>query len=1032
MQFKGVFIGIDRYASPAISWLACSKRDATALHAIFTDTLGGESALLTDQDATKAEIEKHFKELELCSEDDLVVVSFSGHGTPTHELVTYNADPSDLPGSCVSIEEILKWFSKIPAKNLVLILDCCFSGGVGAKVLQVDMQSRDITSTQKIIEQLAGEGRLILTASAANEEAWETQKLGHGLLTNFLLEALQGAEEVRSAGKISIYKLLEYVTKRVSDSAAVFGKPQHPTLRGTLDGNLLWPIFSPGPLYQQAFPERSTTPATEDLQSLLAYGFPSDLIKIWSGYIPTLNQLQVDAINGFGLLKGDHLVVSAPTSSGKTMIGEMAAIKGVLERKRAFFLFPLKALVNDKYRYFTNAYTGFGIRTIRATGDSTTDEILPLLRGQYDICLLTYEKFAALVLANPHLLNQVGTIVIDEVQMITDESRGINLEFVLTLLRMRRRQGEEPQLIALSAVIGDMNGFDRWLGARLLLRTERPIPLDEGILLASGEFKYLEGGTGDEKVERYIQPEFRKGSSQDWVIPLVRKLVTEDKSVIVFRATRSEARSVALYLAETLGLPAAEKALEQLPNSDPSLASEQLRKALAGGVAFHIADLEPDERTIIEEEFRARTTLKVIVSTTTLAMGVNTPADAVVIVGLMHPGDKPYSVAEYKNIVGRAGRLGFSSRGTSILVSVNPADAHRHWERFVNGSPEDLQSQILSTGNDPKSLITRILAAAHKSAQGRGMKAEDIVEFLEESFGAFQQRQTENSWQWNSTQIVESLAVLLRHQLVEKDQDENYRLTQLGFLSGESGVSVESIVRLVDALNPLQPEEISDPVLIAATQITTELDDVLFPINKKSTQKEPQTWFGELSRQRIATSVIRALQRNIIGDSQAALRAKKAVACLLWVTEMPISQIENILTQFGGKFNGAAGPIRTLRNRMTDILPVVGRVAEVLHPGLDLGDRMGKLLVRLETGVPAPMVPLASVLGPTLSRGDYLSLFSAGLTEVDALTAASDDQILNCLERNENKLHAVREACASISANGSIAEVPTILPEYRG
>jgi superfamily II helicase len=81
-------------------------------------------------------------------------------------------------------------------------------------------------------------------------------------------------------------------------------------------------------------------------------------------------------------------------------------------------------------------------------------------------------------------------------------------------------------MIALSAVIGDTNGFERWLGARLLRKTERPVPLDEGIIRADGSFRYVDGVTADEKLLRpYIVPEYRKGSSQDLVIPLVKKLV---------------------------------------------------------------------------------------------------------------------------------------------------------------------------------------------------------------------------------------------------------------------------------------------------------------------------------------------------------------------------------------------------------------------------------------------------------------------------------------------------------------------------
>jgi replicative superfamily II helicase len=138
------------------------------------------------------------------------------------------------------------------------------------------------------------------------------------------------------------------------------------------------------------------------------------------------------------------------------MLGELAAVRGAIERRRALFLMPLKALVNDKLRQFRQVYGPFGIRTIEASGE--TDDITPLLRGQYDIALLTYEKFSAIALTHPYVLEQVGTIVVDEVQMIADASRGANLEFILTLLRMRRKAGFEPQLIALSAVIGDTSG----------------------------------------------------------------------------------------------------------------------------------------------------------------------------------------------------------------------------------------------------------------------------------------------------------------------------------------------------------------------------------------------------------------------------------------------------------------------------------------------------------------------------------------------------------------------------------------------
>jgi hypothetical protein len=456
MAFRGLFIGIDKYASPEVNELSCAKRDAVALEALFRDTLGGKSVLLTDAEATSARITAEFEALAACSPEDTVVITFSGHGSQTHQLAAYDTALGDLEGTAIPLSALVEWFSRVPARRLLLILDCCFSGGIGAKVLQVDAVPRDLRSVDARLNELAGEGRLIITASSPTEPAYEHIRYGHGFLTYYLIEALQGAEEVVDAGKLPVYRLLDYVTRRVIDAAGQIGRPQNPTMRGRVDGEMIWPVFAPGPRYLAAFPERGRARVAAELISLERVGFPVKLIEAWVGSIPSLNALQIEAINDFGVLDGEHLVVSAPTSSGKTLIGELAALRHVLEHRRALFLLPLKALVADKRRQFESVYSAFGLRTIEATGE--TDDITPLLRGHYDLALLTYEKFAAIALTYPHVLAQAGVVVIDEAQMVAGRTRGANLEFVLTFMMMRRSEGIEPQVIALSAVIGDTNG----------------------------------------------------------------------------------------------------------------------------------------------------------------------------------------------------------------------------------------------------------------------------------------------------------------------------------------------------------------------------------------------------------------------------------------------------------------------------------------------------------------------------------------------------------------------------------------------
>jgi ATP-dependent DNA helicase len=204
---------------------------------------------------------------------------------------------------------------------------------MGAKALQVDAIARDPRPVGSKLDRLSGHGRVILTASSPTQRAWESPKLGHGFLTLHLIEALLGPEEIRQGDRIRVLRLLDYVTQRVTDAARQIRREQQPVVRGTFEGGFTWPIFSPGTNYRTAFPDRGQPIATAEIGSLAAFGFPQAVLNAWAGEITALNQLQLDAINDYGILRDQHLVASAPTSSGKTMLGELAAVRGALERR---------------------------------------------------------------------------------------------------------------------------------------------------------------------------------------------------------------------------------------------------------------------------------------------------------------------------------------------------------------------------------------------------------------------------------------------------------------------------------------------------------------------------------------------------------------------------------------------------------------------------------------------------------------------------------------------------------------------------
>lgn len=442
--------------------------------------------------------------------------------------------------------------------------------------------------------------------------------------------------------------------------------------------------------------------------------------------------------------------------------------------------------------------------------------------------------------------------------------------------------------------------------------------------------------------------------------------------------------------------------------------------------------MDPEERQIVEDEFRSpSSSIKVIAATTTLAMGVNTPAEAVIIAGLTHPGDtpRPYSVAEYKNIAGRAGRLPFTERGASFLLALSPHEEDYFWSKYVKGQPEDVTSRFLAGSTDQRSLILRVLASVPKTVEG--LTADEIVAFMEESFGAFQRRQRQPEWSWDKTGLLEALHSLKTHQLVEASPQGRYRPTELGRFAGEAGVEVESVVRLVDAFRRVGPEQINDPALITATQLTAELDNVYFPVNKRGAAKEAQTWTSEIRFQGVPQGLIHALGLRVTETAQTARRAKKAAACLLWISDLPMTEIENRLTKHGGRFDGAAGPVLAARARTCDLLPTVCRVAEIVHPGLDLGGRAERLLTRLEVGVPPAAIDLATHAGSRLSRGDYRSLLEAGVCSIEALEKYPDEELLKLLSGSRSKLAAVRAAVKAYRNQEDERGASPILPPYE-
>jgi helicase len=986
MAVRAAFIGIDKHADAGIRDLTGACRDATALWALFADTIPSlEATLLVNEVATVSSIRRVLQTvLAEAGSDDTVIISFSGHGSRDHRLAAHDTKMDALHDTTVAMEELASAFRISKARAILCILDCCFSGGAPARVLEDSPIPREPATP---LDALAGNGRLLLAACKIDEVAYECPRHRQGLLTRAVTDVFQNVE-----GPTSLVEAVDRVMERVRAEAGRMGIQQTPVLLGHVEGGLMLPCLVPGERYFAAFPELRSAVVGPAIEELSAFGIPQSVLQAWASQFPGgLNALQLQAVNECRILDGDSVLVVAPTSSGKTFIGEMAAARAVEDGRKAVFLLPYKALVNEKFDQFKALYGGeLELRVVRCTGDYQ-DDTSALVRGKYDLALLTYEMYLNVVVSNPAVLHSLGLIVLDEAQFITDPVRGISVELLLTHLLAARERGIAPQLIALSAVIGNVNDFDAWLQARLLVTRDRPVPLIEGVLDRSGVFQYL-CSDGTEAVEQIlpahqIMVRREKASAQDMIVPLVKKLVADGENVIVFRNRRGPAEGCAKYLAKDLDLSPADAVASRLPHYDLTTTSIDLRVALRGGTAFHNANLTRDERVVVEQAFRAGET-RVLVATTTVAAGINTPADTVIIAEQEFVGEdgRPFTVAEYKNMAGRAGRLGFAKTGKAIIIADTSMQRRQLFQRYVLGTPEALLSSFDS--QHVETWLLRLLAQVHQVPRA------DVGRLLANTFGGYLANRGDPGWRNRiETEIDGLVDQMIRLDLAEQEGD-NIQLTLLGRACGRSQLSLASTMRLVEILRQFCGQPLTAVHLMGLVQMLEESDGGYTPLMKKG-RKEAQ-WATETAR-RYGQDVVRALQRYAEDEFKYYGRCKRASLLFDWIDGTPLEALETrySATPYQGKIGH--GDIRRFVDLTRMNLRSAHQIATIMFVGsAPSEEEIEELLRRLEVGIPCEGLSLLD-LPVILGRGEYLALLKAGITAAADLWACASEQLIKLL-----------------------------------
>jgi helicase len=734
----------------------------------------------------------------------------------------------------------------------------------------------------------------------------------------------------------------------------------------------------------------------EDLgiRNLLSKYFSEEVIcKLEELGLKSLYPTQALAIRS-GVLDGKNIVLSAPTASGKTLVAELTALKHLKEGGKVLYLVPLRALASEKYKEFKKFFGAFNYKTVLSTGDY--DSADPSL-GKYPVIVTTNEKADSLLRHNAPWFSSLTLVVADEIHLLGTEKRGATLEALLTRILI---SDPRPQILGLSATIGNLEDVARWLDAKPVKVDWRPVILREGVYYDENIF-FSDGSS------RRIE---NMGNS---VVSLTYDTLKESGQVLIFSPTRRSASTDAKKLAGISRKFLSESSRKSLQSASKRLASlhadkltHELAELLPKGVAFHHAGLSSDTREIVEELFREGH-LKVVVATPTLAAGVNLPARRVIIadhrrynVELGYQESIP--VMEYKQMAGRAGRPKYDREGEAVLIARSFEEVEYLFKKYIYSEPESLQSQL---GSEP-ALRSQILAVISTDDRMRSMNA--LEKFLERTFF---------SLRYGTLSIFplarKNLQKLIAGGLIE-ERDGYFYPTFLGKRIAELYIDPETALEGIKAFKQSQSLEVLGYLFLVSK--TPDMTIV-------SVKGGDYEYLEEVLESRSKEIPYQAPQDEVEYEFFLSY-LKTALLLEDWVNEVPEDKIVE-------KYDVGPGDIYSLTQTAEWIAFSLSQIAEILgFHGHSL--RLSILSKRIAHGVKEELLELVALKG--IGRVRARKLYEQGYKSIYDLAVADEKELLRIPGFGQTLVKAIKSQLKAskeeTEEEGSIEEAGQVNLEF--
>jgi len=662
-----------------------------------------------------------------------------------------------------------------------------------------------------------------------------------------------------------------------------------------------------------------------------------------------------------GVMNGNNILVTTPTSSGKTLIGLMGMINILSKGKKVVYLTPLKALATEKFNEFKiiknlSCFKNRKINIAISTGDydSYGTELI-----DKDIIILTNEKMDSILRHDANWIFDVGLFIIDEIHLLTERERGPTLEIMLTKIKL---MPQKPQIIGISATVSNSDEVADWLRCEQIQSKWRPTELIEGV------YNYgkvtMNNGTAFE-----IDNIGAVDNSTSGIISLAMDSITNDGGQsLVFAETRKRTVSLAKKTSDTVSkfldksskLSAHKIGVEILKQGDDTELNRTLSSTVTKGVGFHHAGLGIKSRQIVENAFR-NGIIKILFATPTLAAGVNLPARRVVIASIFrydyeYGGNIPLSILQYKQLCGRAGRPAYDKYGEAIIIAdsrTNPEDLYNH---FVLGEPEPIVSQLMNE----RALRVHVLGVI--ASRPKILKSE-LLSFFEETFLSKYHGNETISFE------IDSLLQYLRDEGLIIMRNELLMATKFGKRTSMLYIDPKTGIHFKKNLDYYNSNKIND-----GTNFLHWICDSYDFYPKLTLRQNEIEYFERMFEKHKLSSY---------GLSNYDYSLKNLIILLEWIDESTEANLNEKIGVEPGDLYRMVETAYWLSYCLYEIAKLIGRK--------DLLAEINILRLRIRHGIKSELIPLIQLEG--IGRIRARSLYKSGITNVTQIDKISESKL---------------------------------------